>query len=69
MVHDKMCEDHSKINYNRNLSSNIFKALLKGNGTPFIKAEVMSWCVDFYQIVFSDTCSDDTGIGNLLVRS
>ena len=58
MLHDVMCEDHSKIGNNRNLSSNIFRALLKINGTSSIGANIMSWFVDLYQYCFSNWDED-----------
>ena len=58
MLHDVMCEDHSKIGNDRVLSSNVFKAMLKNNGTPSFGANVMAWCVDLYQSCFSDWGKD-----------
>ena len=54
MVHDVMCEDHSKIGNNRKLSSSIFKALLMQNGVLFTFAKIMSWFVDLYQKFFAN---------------
>lgn len=54
MVHDVMCQKHSVIGHDRRLSSNVFKTLLKQNGTPSFGANIMSWCVDAYQYLFSN---------------
>ena len=52
MLHDVMCENHAEIGNDRKLSSNVFKALLKQNGTSNFKANVMTWAVDLYQKLF-----------------
>lgn len=49
LFHDVMCDDKSTINYQRHLSSLIFKACLdKTKVNPFV-AEVMYQVVDIYQ--------------------
>ena len=49
LFHDLMCEDKSIINYNRNLSSKIFKDLLLQCKVNKLIAEVMYLAVDNYQ--------------------
>ncbi|MCD7779986.1 MAG: DUF1353 domain-containing protein [Candidatus Gastranaerophilales bacterium] len=49
LFHDLMCEDKSLINYNRNLSSLIFRELLTECGINKIKAQVMYLAVDNFQ--------------------
>lgn len=49
MVHDKLCENHAFVKYNRRLSSLIFKELLKACGVSSFKAKLMFIGVDNYQ--------------------
>ena len=48
-VHDKMCENKYLVNYNRKLSSIIFKELLLSCGLSKIKANIMFQTVNNYQ--------------------
>lgn len=48
-VHDKMCECKYLVDYNRHLSSIIFKELLLACGCSKFKAEVMFLAVDNFQ--------------------
>lgn len=48
-VHDKMCENKHLVNYDRHLSSLIFKELLLSCGCSQIKAEIMFLAVDNFQ--------------------
>ena len=49
LFHDLMCEDKSRIDYNRNLSSQIFRDLLIQCKVNKITAEIMYLAVDTYQ--------------------
>lgn len=49
LYHDIMCEDKRKIEFNRNLSSLIFRELLIQCGVNKVKAQVMYLCVDNFQ--------------------
>ena len=49
MVHDRMCEEKSLVNYNRQLSSLIFKELLIGCKCSKFKANIMYLAVDNFQ--------------------
>lgn len=49
MVHDVLCENKDAIEYNRALSSGIFKSLLIANGVGKLKASIMAYAVDVYQ--------------------
>ena len=49
LYHDIMCEDKSKIDYHRNLSSLIFRELLKQCGVNKVMAQLMYLAVDNYQ--------------------
>ena len=51
MIHDKLCERHSLINNNRKLSSKIFKALLISAGVNKLKAQIMYFAVELFQII------------------
>ena len=48
-VHDKMCENKYLVDYDRHLSSVIFKELLLACGCSKFKAEVMFLAVDNFQ--------------------
>ena len=48
-VHDKMCENKHLVDYNRYLSSLIFRELLKACGCGDFKAQMMFLAVDNYQ--------------------
>lgn len=50
LFHDLMCEDKSLVNYDRRLSSEIFKETLISCGVSEVQAKVMSTIVDIYQI-------------------
>ena len=52
MVHDKMCEDHSIVGYNRKLSSLVLKYMLKAAGVSDLRANTMYSAVDNWQKVF-----------------
>ena len=54
LVHDYLCENKSLIGNNRALSSSIFSALLRYNGTGSKKAGLMALAVDWYQYCFAD---------------
>lgn len=49
LFHDLMCEDKSLINYNRNLSSKIFRDLLIQCKVNIFVAQIMYLAVDNYQ--------------------
>ena len=49
MIHDKMCENPEIVDYDRQLSSMIFREVLKGAGVGKIKAQTMYTAVDNYQ--------------------
>ena len=49
LYHDIMCEDKSKIKYQRNLSSLIFREVLKQCGVNKVIAQFMYLAVDNYQ--------------------
>lgn len=51
LIHDVLCENHSYIDNNRELSSKVFRALLIASGVGEIKANVMYAAVDLYQKV------------------
>ena len=48
-VHDRMCEDKSLVNYNRHLSSIIFRELLISCGCSKARANIMFIAVDNFQ--------------------
>lgn len=52
LFHDVMCENKDIVDYDRHLSSLIFKHLLLMCGVPKIKANFMYGCVDNYQKIF-----------------
>lgn len=49
MVHDKMCENHEIVDYDRQLSSMIFREILIGAGVGKHKAQTMYIAVDNFQ--------------------
>ena len=49
LFHDVMCDKKEVVNFDRNLSSRIFKELLKMCGIPKWKAQLMYLAVDNYQ--------------------
>lgn len=49
MAHDKMCEEKHLINYDRKLSSLVFRALLISMGVNKLKANIMYHAVDNFQ--------------------
>ena len=49
LFHDIMCEDKSKINFHRNLSSLIFRELLRQCGVNKFISQMMYLAVDNYQ--------------------
>ena len=49
MVHDKMCENHEIIDFDRQLSSMIFREILRGSGVGKYKSQTMYLAVDNYQ--------------------
>ena len=52
MVHDTLCEDHSLVGYDRQLSSIIFREILVASGVSRFKAEIMYKSVDIWQKFF-----------------
>ena len=48
-VHDKMCEEKHLIDYDRHLSSLIFRELLKACGCSAFKAQIMYLAVEAFQ--------------------
>ena len=52
MVHDKMCENHDIIGNDRQLSSMVFREILKGAGVSNLKANIMYLAVDKFQKYF-----------------
>lgn len=52
MVHDLLCENHNFVNNDRQLSSMIFREILKGSGVSDLKAQTMYLAVDSYQKIF-----------------
>ena len=49
MVHDKMCEEKYLVDYDRALSSKVFRALLISMGVGKIRANIMYHAVDNFQ--------------------
>ena len=49
LVHDVLCENHEYIDNDRQLSSNIFRALLIASGVSELKANIMYFAVDNFQ--------------------
>lgn len=49
LVHDVLCINHNFIDYDRELSSKVFKALLIASGVSEIKANIMYHAVNTYQ--------------------
>ena len=54
MVHDKLTEEKHLVDYDRQLSSMIFRELLIASGVPKAKADTMYKAVDLYQKVCCD---------------
>lgn len=54
MVHDILCENKNIVNYDRQLSSMIFREILIGSGVSKFKANLMYKCVDIFQKYFCD---------------
>ena len=52
MVHDILCENHNFVDNDRQLSSMIFREILKGAGVSSLKANIMYLAVDKYQKYF-----------------
>lgn len=52
LVHDCVCEKHLLVNYDRKLSSKVFRALLFVAGVSKFKANIMYFFVDLYQRLF-----------------
>lgn len=52
MVHDILCENHNFVDYDRQLSSMIFREILKGAGVSDLKANIMYLAVDKWQKYF-----------------
>ena len=52
MLHDKLTEEHYLIDYDRQLSSMIFREMLIASGVGKIKAQVMYKAVDEWQKLF-----------------
>ena len=49
LVHDVLCENHQYIDHDRQLSSNVFRALLIASGVSEFKANIMYTAVDTFQ--------------------
>lgn len=49
LIHDVLCENHYYINSDRQLSSNVFRALLITSGVSELKANIMYFAVDNFQ--------------------
>ena len=49
LVHDVLCENHYYIDSDRELSSNVFRALLIASGVSEFKANIMYAAVDVFQ--------------------
>lgn len=49
LVHDRICEEKSLINYDRQLGSIIFREILLASGVTEIKAYIMYYAVDIFQ--------------------
>ena len=49
LIHDVICENHQYVNNNRELSSNVFRALLIASGVSELKANIMFLAVDNFQ--------------------
>lgn len=49
MVHDKLCENHSWIENDKNFSTEVFNCLLEGNRVCPLKRFFMKHSVNFYQ--------------------
>lgn len=49
MIHDKMCENHEIVGYDRQLSSMIFRELLIASGVGKLRANTMYLAVDNFQ--------------------
>lgn len=49
MIHDKLCTNKDFINYDRLLSSKVFRGLLIAGGVGKFKADLMFHCVDNFQ--------------------
>ena len=49
IIHDWLLTHPETINYNRNLSSRIFRCVLRNEGVNPLKANIMYYAVDFWQ--------------------
>lgn len=49
LIHDTLCENHSYVDNDKNLSSEVFNALLEANSVFFLKRFLMKHSVNFYQ--------------------
>lgn len=49
MIHDKMCENHEIVDFDRQLSSMIFRELLIASGVGKVRAQTMYLAVDNFQ--------------------
>ena len=49
LIHDVLCENHKYIDNDRELSSQVFRALLIASGVSEIKANIMYLAVDTFQ--------------------
>jgi hypothetical protein len=54
LIHDYMCNNKSCIDFRRNFSSRIFKAMLKVAGVKTLKREIMYICVEIWQFFQKD---------------
>ena len=52
MVHDMLCENHAAVDYDRQLSSMIFREILIASGVSRFKAQTMYIAVDNFQKLF-----------------
>ena len=49
MIHDKLCENHSWINHDKQLSTEVFNCMLEANRVNKFKRWMMKHSVNFYQ--------------------
>lgn len=49
LIHDVLCENKQYVEFDRELSSKVFRALLIASGVSELKAEIMYFAVDWFQ--------------------
>ena len=54
LIHDYMCNNKSCVDFRRNFSSRVFKAMLKVAGVKFWRRELMYICVEIWQFFQKD---------------